>query len=60
MDLSRSEARTESPEEASKRLELRAFLFLTVVMAPVVAGLVVATYGFIVWVYQMFAGPPTG
>jgi nitrate reductase NapE len=39
---------------------LRAFLFLTVVMAPVVAGLVVATYGFIVWVYQMFAGPPTG
>lgn len=38
--------------------ELRSFLFLSVVMAPVIAGLLVAGYGFIVWVYQMFAGPP--
>lgn len=38
--------------------ELRSFVFLSVVMAPVIAGLLVAGYGFIVWVYQMFAGPP--
>jgi len=29
-----------------------------VVMAPVLAGLIVAGYGFAVWVYQMIAGPP--
>lgn len=47
--------------QAPKRgQELRAFLVLTVVMAPVLAVLVVSGYGFAVWVYQMFAGPPTG
>ena len=50
----------DNPENGARSLELRAFLFLTVVMAPVVAGVVISTYGFIVWVYQMFAGPPTG
>ena len=50
----------EEQQGHSKSLELRAFLFLTVVMAPVLAGVIVASYGFIVWVYQMFAGPPTG
>lgn len=38
--------------------ELRSFLFLSVVMAPVVAVMVVAGYGFAIWIYQMFAGPP--
>ena len=47
---------TEPPE---KKSELKAFLFLTVVMAPILAGLIVAGYGFAVWVYQMFAGPPS-
>lgn len=42
------------------RSELKAFLFLTVVMAPAIAGVVIIGYGFLVWVYQMFAGPPTG
>lgn len=43
-----------------RRSELKAFLFLTVVMAPVIAGVVIGTYGLAVWIYQMFAGPPTG
>jgi len=43
-----------------KRSELRAFLFLTVVMAPVLAVIVVGSYGLAVWIYQLFAGPPTG
>ena len=44
----------------AKRRELQAFLFLTVVMVPVLAVLVVSGYGFAVWVFQMFAGPPSG
>ena len=40
--------------------ELKAFLFLTVVMAPILAGVVIGLYGLAVWIYQMFAGPPTG
>ena len=47
-------------EEASftKAQELRSFLFLSVVMAPVIAGAVVAGYGFVVWMFQLVAGPP--
>jgi nitrate reductase NapE len=43
---------------STKTEEWRSFVFLSVVMAPVLAVLVVAGYGFAVWVYQMFAGPP--
>lgn len=42
----------------SRKEELRSFAFLTVVMAPVLAGIIIAAYGFMVWIYQMFAGPP--
>jgi nitrate reductase NapE len=38
--------------------ELRSFLFLSVVMAPVLAVVLVSGYGFIVWMYQLIAGPP--
>lgn len=38
--------------------ELRSFLLLSVVLAPVAAVLLVSSYGFLVWFYQMFAGPP--
>lgn len=48
-----------TPETDPKRAELKAFLFLTVVMAPALAGIIIATYGLAVWIYQMFAGPPT-
>ena len=50
----------QNPDSPDKLQELKAFLFLTVVMAPVIAGLVVSGYGFAVWIYQMFAGPPGG
>jgi nitrate reductase NapE len=46
-------------ERQEKRRELTAFLFLTFVLAPVVAVLVVAGYGFVVWMYQIIMGPPT-
>jgi nitrate reductase NapE len=47
----------ESPPP-TRQEELRAFLLLSVLMAPVVAVLVVSGWGFIVWMYQLFAGPP--
>jgi periplasmic nitrate reductase NapE len=43
-----------------RKEELRSFAFLTVVMAPVLAGALIAAYGFSVWIFQMFAGPPHG
>lgn len=42
----------------TRQEEFRSFLFLAVVMAPVIAGVVVAGYGFLVWMYQLIAGPP--
>ena len=45
-------------EVFTKAQELRSFLFLSVVTAPVLAVVIVAGYGFLVWIYQMFAGPP--
>jgi nitrate reductase NapE len=49
-----------STPDPSRSDELRGFLLLTVVMAPILAVVTVAGYGFIVWIYQMFAGPPGG
>lgn len=45
-------------ESRTKRKELVVFLFLTVVVAPVLAVMTVGGYGLMVWIYQMFAGPP--
>lgn len=46
------------PVQSERRSELRAFLFLTVFLAPIVAIGLVASWGFIVWAFQVFAGPP--
>jgi periplasmic nitrate reductase NapE len=48
----------EKSESFTKAQELRSFLFLAVVMAPVLAVMIVGGYGFLVWIFQMFAGPP--
>ena len=45
-------------EPFTKTQELRSFLFLSVVMAPVAAVIFVAGYGFAVWMFQLLAGPP--
>jgi nitrate reductase NapE len=58
-------AATEQDKQATggdsrgKRKELMVFLFLTVVVAPVMAVMIVGGYGLMVWIYQMIAGPPT-
>ncbi len=44
--------------QVSRRRELAVFLFLTVVLAPVLAVATVGGYGFVVWMLQMIYGPP--
>jgi periplasmic nitrate reductase NapE len=47
-----------SPQPHTRAQELRAFLALSVFLAPVLAVTVVTGYGFLVWMYQLVAGPP--
>ena len=42
-----------------KKEEFRTWLFLALVLAPVLAVLIVSGFGFVVWFYQLIAGPPT-
>lgn len=45
----------------TKAEEIRAFLFITVVAAPILAIAIVGGYGFFIWMYQLFTGSlPTG
>jgi len=49
-----------APEDSTARRDERiAIWFLAVVLAPIVAVLLVAGYGFCVWMYQLIAGPPS-
>jgi len=41
-----------------KKRELRMFLFLTIVLAPALVVGLVGAYGFMIWIYQIIAGPP--
>jgi len=42
-----------------KRRELLLFLFITVLLFPLLSVLIVSGYGFAVWIWQMlFTGPP--
>ena len=45
-------------ETFTKAQELRSFVFLAVVMAPVLAVILVSGYGFVVWMSQLIFGPP--
>lgn len=49
-------ADTEQPQ--GRRRDLIAFLFLTVFLAPFLAVAVVGGFGFLIWIFQMIAGPP--
>ena len=52
--------RHNSEPPSTRQEEWRSFLFFTVVMAPLLAVIIVGGYGFIVWMYQLIAGPPQG
>lgn len=49
---------SEIDERAEKREERNGFLFLTIFMAPAIAVALVGGLGFLIWMYQLFAGPP--
>jgi len=48
--------RPQSAPPSTRQEELRSFLFLAVVMAPVLAIVVVVGYGFAVWMFQLLTG----
>ncbi|WP_332675568.1 periplasmic nitrate reductase, NapE protein [Aromatoleum sp.] len=41
---------------STRQEELRSFLFLAIVMAPVLAILIVGGYGFAMWMFQLLSG----
>jgi nitrate reductase NapE len=50
-----------SQEVRTRNQERTAFLLLVAVIFPMLAIMIVAGYGFLVWMWQLFlAGPPTG
>jgi nitrate reductase NapE len=50
---------TREPADQRKKEEFRTWLFLALIMAPVLAVVIVSGFGFGVWFYQLIAGPPT-
>jgi len=47
--------------QPTRQQEMRAFLLLTVITAPILAVAVVGGFGFAVWIYQLLTGSlPTG
>jgi nitrate reductase NapE len=47
-----------STSVASKRQETRLLVFLVVVLFPLLSVALVGGYGFLIWISQMFFGPP--
>jgi nitrate reductase NapE len=45
---------------ATKKEERRIFLFLVVFLAPILSIILVGGYGFVIWMFQLLFGPPTG
>jgi periplasmic nitrate reductase NapE len=54
-----NEVATRTDPPSTRKAELRSFLFLTVVMAPVLTVMIVGGYGFLVWMYHLIDGPPS-
>ncbi len=46
-------------QEGSRNRELLVFVFLTIVLFPLLAVAIVSGYGFAVWIWQIFTGPPS-
>jgi nitrate reductase NapE len=47
-----------TPDQASRKRELSVFLFLTVVLAPLMSVAIVGAMGLGIWIWQMINGPP--
>ncbi|WP_114238329.1 periplasmic nitrate reductase, NapE protein [Dyella sp. C9] len=49
-----------APDKLVQKRERTAFLLLTVVLFPVVTIMIIASFGFAVWFWQMFVSGPPG
>lgn len=47
-----------SSETVTKSDEQKAFLFLAVLLAPILSFVLVGSYGFLIWMSQLLFGPP--
>ena len=52
-------AMSDPVETTTKKRELTIFLFLAFVLAPILSVIIVAGYGFCVWMVQIIMGPPS-
>ena len=57
-DLAARAAAAPPPDPQRRTEEFRTWLFLSLIMAPILSVLIVSGYGFLVWMYQLFVGPP--
>lgn len=55
-----SEIQAAPDPENQKRQEWRMFLFIVVLLFPILTVALVGAYGFSIWMYQLMMGPPTG
>ncbi len=56
--MSSSQQNLADDRSHKRRMEIYAFLILTVVVMPAVAVATVGTWGLTVWIYQAINGPP--
>jgi nitrate reductase NapE len=56
--MSKGGSATEIPILQGRRGEQLVFALLAIVLWPIIAIGVVGGYGFVVWMYQLLAGPP--
>lgn len=45
--------------ESEKRLELKAFIFITVFLFPFLSVVIIGGLGFAIWMMQLMFGPPS-
>ncbi|MGB3610077.1 MAG: trimethylamine N-oxide reductase system protein TorE [Cellvibrio sp.] len=45
-------------DNEQRRKEWRLFIFIIVFLFPILSVAIVGGYGFIIWMYQLFVGPP--
>ena len=56
----KSDISDDATKTATKAEERRVFLFLVVLLAPILSIMLVGGYGFTIWMLQIIFGPPTG
>ena len=58
-DTGEVSASGELTPKQEKRQEWALFLFIVIFLFPLLSVALVGAYGFSIWIYQMFAGPPS-